>query len=285
MGNLREKSKSRPFFYLALFCLLWWGVPSSWKIAVKSGFSEFHAPLWDVSSRLDDLSNYWGHLSDSKKTLIEKGKQIQRIGHNQSLQLKNIESLSKEADRLRRLQLSIQNLEEELDLDQPVAYQPVITRITRRSLPSWWQSIYLRKGKSSSLEKGLGVIFKDGVVGRIHSVGARSSEIELITNTSFRIVAHFAGDERPVTFQGNGISFGGIPSGIVYDVPQDLSASKTKPLPLITSPLGGTFPKGILLGKVVELEGGEDGLFQMGQVEMSKELCSLQEVTVLVPQN
>ena len=71
----------------------------------------------------------------------------------------------------------------------------------------------------------------------------------------------------------------------MYDVPQDLSASKTKPLPLITSPLGGIFPKGILLGKVVELEGGEDGLFQMGQVEMSKELCSLQEVTVLVPQN
>ena len=252
---------------------------------MKSGFSEFHAPLWDVSSRLDDLSNYWGHLSDSKKTLIEKGKQIQRFGHNQSLQFKNIEILSKEDDRLRRLQLSIQNLEEELDLNQPVAYQPVITRITRRSLPSWWQSISLRKGKSSSLEKGLGVIFKDGVVGRIHSVESRSSEIELITNTSFRIVAHFAGDPRPVTFQGNGIAFGGIPSGIVYDVPQDLSASKTNPLQLITSPLGGTFPKGIWLGKVFELEGGEDGLFQMGHVKMSKELSSLQEVTVLVPQN
>ena len=27
------------------------------------------------------------------------------------------------------------------------------------------------------------------------------SEVELLTNTNFRIVAHFQGDDRPITFE------------------------------------------------------------------------------------
>ena len=52
----------------------------------------------------------------------------------------------------------------------------------------------------------------------------------MITNPSFRIVANFSGDERPVTFQGNGIAIDGSPQGIVFDVPQDIVASEKNPI-------------------------------------------------------
>ena len=51
----------------------------------------------------------------------------------------------------------------------------------------------------------MGVIFKGGVVGRISEVGRKSSEVQLLTHPNFRIAARFVGDDRPVTFQGNGI--------------------------------------------------------------------------------
>ena len=70
---------------------------------------------------------------------------------------------------------------------------------------------YYSKGKTHGLKPGLGVIFKGGVIGRTTSVNSRSSEIELITNPTFRIVAHFQGDNRPITFQGIGIAGGGSP--------------------------------------------------------------------------
>ena len=57
----------------------WLLIPAGWKIVFKSAFDEFHAPIWEASSRIRDLSHYWGHISDSKKTLIEKGRDYQRI--------------------------------------------------------------------------------------------------------------------------------------------------------------------------------------------------------------
>ncbi len=283
MGKLSEKSKSKPFLYLGFFFLLWWGLPATVKIVISSSFDEFHAPLWDLSTRVQDLTNYWGHMADSKKTLIEKGKKLQRIGRNRNLQIQNLGILQSEEERLHRLLNNIQHLQNSLNLDAKVAYSPLVARISRRTFSSWWQSIGLRKGKDALLHKGLGVISHSGVVGRISSVGSRMSEVELITNTSFRVVAHFAGDNRPVTFQGNGILPGGIPSGIVIDVPQDFTASRREPLTLTTSSLGETFPQGLIIGQVQELEGGENGLFKTGQVILSNDLCQLQEVTLLLP--
>ena len=50
---------------------------------------------------------------------------------------------------------------------------------------------------------------------------------------------------------------------------------------LTTSSLGANFPEGIPIGKVFELEGGEDGLFKIGQVSLNENLSSILEVTVL----
>jgi len=283
LGKFSEKSKSKPFLYLGFFCLLWWGLPSAFKIAIRSGFDEFHAPLWDLSTRIQDLAHYWGHISDSKKTLIEKGKQFQRMGRNHSLQMANIEILQKEEERLRRLHNEIDNLEDSLGLDSQTSFKPIVARVSRRTFSSWWQTIGLRKGNRAQIVPGLGVISHAGVVGRISKVGSRMSEVEVITNTSFRVVAHFAGDNRPVTFQGNGILPGGTPTGIVFDVPQDFAASAQKPLTLTTSSLGETFPKGLTIGQVFSLEGGEDGLFKTGQVILSHELGRLEEITILLP--
>lgn len=283
LGNLSNIKKSRPFFHLGLFALVWFVVPSGWKIATKSNFSEFHAPIWEVGSRMQDISHYWGHLTDSKRTLIEKGKQMQRRNHGRLLQLNELETLEAKGKRLRLLQSEISALEKELKIDAERTFVPVVARVSLRSLSAWWQEIFLRKGLTEGLGLGMGVIFKGGMLGRITTENQRSSGVELITNPSFRIVAHFSGDDRPVTFQGNGILPGGDPLGIVFDVPQDMIASRENPLQLMSSSLGKSFPRGIPIGWVIELEGDEDGLFKTGLVYLDNELTKVQEVTVLLP--
>ena len=73
----------------------------------KSAFGEFQAPLWDLSSRVDDLSNYWGHLSDSKQTLIEKGKNGSRLKSDFELQGRRTDGINDEIVRLRSLKASL----------------------------------------------------------------------------------------------------------------------------------------------------------------------------------
>lgn len=283
MVNKTNKRKSHPFLFLGFFLILWLGIPTIWKTTTKSAFSEFQAPIWDLSSRVEDLSNYWGHLSDSKQTLIKKGKDSSRLISDLGLQGKRTEDINNEIIRLRALKDSLGNLENSLNLDPAKSFEPIVARVSLRSLSGWWQKVTIRKGQNHGLQAGFGVIFNGGVMGRIKSVNARSAEIELITNPTFRIVAHFKGDDRPVTFQGNGIAPGGTPFGLALDVPHDLSPTPENPLQLMSSDLGGSLPEGIPIGIVENLTGGEDGLFKSGNVILDSKLIQVQEVTILVP--
>ena len=129
----------------------------------------------------------------------------------------------------------------------------------------------------------MGVIFTGGVAGKTVEVGARWATVSLASSPRFRIAAHFEGDDRPVTYQGGGIPIGGKPFGIVRNVPHDLAPTPEAPLRLLTSSLGETFPDGIIIGKVMQLEGGEDGLFKSGKVWLDERLGRIREVTTLMP--
>ena len=281
MFKQSDRRKNKPFFYLGIFALCWWGLPSSTKLVTKSGFREFQAPIWELSSRIEDLSNYWGHISDSKHTLIEKGKKISHIKADIEVQENREVTLENEIFRLKKLQSSISTLNKNINLDSSQKYVSIIARVSVRKISGWWQQLTLRKGRDKDIKVGCGVIFNGGVVGRIKEVDSKSSEVEFITNPTFRIIAHFEGDTRPITFQGNGIGFGGKPQGLVTDVPHDISVSPEKPLSIVTSNLGGNFPQGIPIGTVHELEEGGNGLFKAGKVLLNRKLNEIREVAIL----
>lgn len=281
MSKKSERRKSHPFLYLGLFVICWWVLPASVKIFTQTAFREFQAPIWNLASRLDDLTNYWGHLSDSKKTLISKGKDLSRLEADIKFKQFREGELMSEIKRLQSLEKTISELNKTIKLDPNKRFRSVNARVTIRKMNGWWQQMTIRKGLNESISLGDGVLFNEGALGRIIHVDSRSSEIELITNPNFRIVAHFEKDNRPVTYQGNGINVGGQAHGLVMDVPHDIQTSKKNPLKLVTSSLGGNFPKGIPIGVVYELEGDNNGLFKMGKVIINKKITEVLEVAVL----
>ncbi len=257
------------------------GLPSGWKAITRSAFHEFEAPFWEITSRISDLSDYWGHQSDSKKTLISKNRDLSRIRSDWELQESFKEKWESEIAKLNGLHSQVEALREKIGLDKEISFSPILSRVTRRNLNSWWQELSLRKGFNQGIENGSGVIFSSGVIGRIYQTGLNSSKVQLATNPNFRIVAHFQGDDRPVTFQGNGILVGGQPLGNVWDVPHDIQIEKGKSLLLETSSLGGTFPGGLPIGLVTSLEESGDGLFKNGSVLLPLDIGKVSEVTIL----
>ena len=283
MAAPKDRPKFGPFFILGVFFALFIGLPSSWKIITQSAFDEFQAPIWEITSRISDLSNYWGHQADSKKTLISKNRDLARIRADWTVHENNKENWENEISRLKDLRLRLVILQKEIGIDPEVSFQPIIARVTHRNLSAWWQELSLRKGTNQKVYPGMGVVFSHGIVGRIKQSGFNASKVELSTNPNFRIVAHFQGDDRPVTFQGDGILPGGKPMGVVLDVPHDITIEKNKPLLLKTSALGGTFPSGLHIGTVRMLEESGDGLFKNGKVILHKDLGKVPEVLVLRP--
>lgn len=284
MASSADRPKIRPFLYLGLFVFIWIGLPVSWKLLLNSGFDEFQAPLWETASRVADLSHFWGHMADSKTTLIEKNRELSRIRSDLHLQTERTQELHEEIARLRGLIFHLDSLEKQINLDSQMSFSPLLARVSKRTLNGWWQGFTIRRGENIGLRTGLGVLHQEGLLGRIRKVANRSADIELISSPGFRVVAHFDGDDRPVTFQGDGISVGGAPRGIVSDVPHDLIASEQAPLILKSSSLSGNYPNGLKIGEVRQLVGGEDGLFKRGQVLLNPQIGQITEVTILLPE-
>lgn len=276
-----NKRANKPFLFLGFFFIIWWLIPNSIKFFTKSTFQEFQAPVWEISSRVEDIVNYWGHIKDSKQTLIEKGKKVSRINSDIEIQKIRADELNNEINRLKKIQDSLLNLNKIINLDPKIQFEPEIARVSVRKMSSWWQSFTIRKGNDHLIEKGNGVLYKGGILGRVSTVNNKSASVELLTNPNFRIVAKFSNDSRPVTYQGNGIGLGGKLQGIVSDVPHDIIPKSGIPLKLISSSLGGNFPNGIPIGKVYKLETEENGLFKKGKVVLDSKINEILEITVL----
>jgi rod shape-determining protein MreC len=269
----RRFVQAKPFLTLGVLVLAWLVVPTVVKRLTRLTFFEMQAPLDVAASYVRDLQDYWSMRTRSKNDLIAAYRELGGLTARYAQAAEENASLRHEISRLESL----------LRLPSFSDYRSEAARVVRRDTSAWWQQLIIRKGRNHGIVVGAPVIFIGGVVGRIREVHAYTSVVDLISSPQTRLAAAFEGDDRPVSFQGGDNAPFSAPQATVEFVSLDIFASVANPKPLVTSGLGGVFPRGLKLGDVVLLEPSTDGLFKTGRVALDPRLNQLTEVTVLIP--
>lgn len=264
-----------PLVTLLAFLFFWWITPSVIKTFTKSTFEEFQAPIWVITHKLETLANSASLKMIKKETLLDEIKSLRR---NNSYFQQVINFNKSQTDEIKRLEAILQ-------LPSRTQYKYEIAHVIQRDIGSWWQFIRINKGSKHGILEGDAVIFTGGVVGRVSQTNYYTSRVSLLSNNDFRISACFEGDDRPLFFQGKGVSLWGEANGYIKNAPQDLRTDSINPLQLVTTGLGGTFPEGIKIGFVSWLEPDNTGMFQAGNVNLDKRLLGIKEVAILIPYN
>lgn len=267
--------QAKPFVTLGLILIVWLVVPVGVKTFLRASFFEFQAPLAATASYARDLQEYWSLRGHSNDELIAAGRDIARLYSSYDNAIQENTSLHSEVTRLEGL-LRMPSLPE---------FRSEHARVLQRDLSGWWQKIIIRKGRNFGIPVGAPVIFGGGVVGRVIEVHAYSAVVELISSPTLRLAGVIDGDTRPISYQGGINPSLAPPKGLIEYVPLGIFATVAAPKTLVTSGLGGVFPPGLVIGKIVKIETSTDGLFQSGEVLLDPRLSSLTEVTVLVPLN
>ena len=262
-----------PIVTLFVFLIIWWLTPSFLKLFTQASFEEIQAPIWLTTDRLETIANKAVNKTKSKQELIDTISELKRQNAYYN-QIKNINENYK---------AEINRLESILNLPSRDHFRYELAHVIQRNMGSWWQTIRINKGSKHGIQKGDAVIFIGGVVGRVAKTNYYTSQVDLLSNHSFRISASFINDNRPLFYQGKGTDLWGQPKGRIKNAPQDLTTDSARPLQLVTTGLGGTFPEGITIGRGPWLEPDNTGMFQAGEVVLDKRLLGIKEVAVLIP--
>ena len=213
-----------------------------------------------VASPFSGLGNVVSNLTADQATLSE----LQ--AENEQLRSRNVE--------LEEAEQAKERLQGLLDLKDANNLQSTAARIISGSSDSWTSSVQIDKGTTSGLTVGMPVTSSAGVIGQIVECGPTSSTVRLLTDENSSVSAMVQSNRAQGMLQGSAtgtLSLGLIPS----------SQTVTIGDVVVTSGLGGVFPKGLPLGKVTSVENNPGSLYLNVVVDPFAHTESFEEVLVI----
>jgi len=179
-------------------------------------------------------------------------------------EMAGVEELQRENERLRRL----------LGFVEEHPRRSIAAQVIAEDASSWFRTIDIDRGYEEGVTEGLPVVNAAGLIGRVVRSTAHSSRVLLITDAS-SAVAVLVQDERiRGVCRGQGGTLA-LDFALVQDAIQIGDG-------VITSGLGGVFPKGLVVGYVRSVHREQFGLFQTVEVEPAVDFAHLEEVLVLI---
>ncbi len=132
------------------------------------------------------------------------------------------------------------------------------------------------RGSDDGVRAGLPVVTPDGVVGRVHEVHARASDVLVVTDPESAIAVLDQRSRTRATARGTGED-GSVRLDYVLKS-DDLEEGDV----LVTAPSGGLFPKGLRVGRATHVDEAAHGLFKGAQLVPFVDVSRLEEVQVVL---
>lgn len=269
LNNRRQSSGMRPFVVCCLVSLLLLtfyvregetGVIHS----IRSGVNTVATPVRMVgavvATPFNAIGNVFTNLSAPQETLSE-------------LQKKN-EELTSELAQLTEAQKTAERLESLLGLQSTYNLQSTAARIIGSTGDAWSQTVTIDKGSANGFEIGMPVCNSGGVIGQIIEVSAATSTVRLINDENSGVSAMVQSTRAQGMLQGQ-------PDGtlMLSYVPADADVKVGDVI--ITSGLGGRFPKGLPLGTVSSVSRAANATYYTIVVRAISTAESNEEVLVI----
>jgi rod shape-determining protein MreC len=222
-----------------------------------------------VSKPAHLVAGFFENLQDLQNTYEENKELKSRLEKLVSLEAQ-VHELEKDNNELRDI------LGEEETLSD---FEPLQATVIGRNPDRWHEMIIINKGKTNGIKKNMAVVTAHGLIGKVKTVNQFSSTVQLLSamDPKNRISAIVQGETDVFGLvegydkEKKALLIKAIPSGVEIKKGQNV----------ITSGLGGVFPKGLQIGKVIEVKPDQYGLNQTALVEPGANFYDLENIIVI----
>ena len=200
--------------------------------------------------------------------------------HDENKQLKReLNSLKVENYRYRESIKTNKRLHKLLQLKKTIQHWPVmVAQVIGRDPTGWFQSVIIDKGEKSGLKINMPVVNDRGVVGRLVSVSQNYAKVLLIIdqNSAVDCIIQRSRDK-------------GIVKGLSSTIGKLHYVLKTSDVVtgdiVVTSGFGRVFPKGIPIGKIIDVNNTPGELFKDVKVKLFVNFSKLEELLVILKED
>jgi len=162
-----------------------------------------------------------------------------------------------------------------LDMKATVKAPTLAASVVGDDLSSWFRTMVIDQGSSSGIREGMAVIAADGVAGQIVKVAPTTSRVLLMTDHASGIAAVIQRSRARGVVKGKGE---GLCSLEFTTREEDVKVGDT----VVSSGIGGIFPKGLPIGEVTMVKRGEYGIFQTVTIRPAVNFSHLEEVLIVL---
>lgn len=233
--------------------------------AFERGVMDLMAPLYGVADRMNGgVSGIWADYLDLLE-VRQENKQLRESVKVLNTRLLEAGEAVAANERLKRL----------LELKSSLRAPAVAASVIGEDGSPWFKTIVIDRGAADGLREGLPVVASDGVVGQLVKVAAGSSRVLLLTDHASGVAGIVQRSRARGVVKGKG---GGRCSLDFTLREEDVKVGDI----VVTSGIGGVFPKGLPLGEVTMVKKGEYGIFQTVEVRPKVNISRLEEVLVIL---
>ncbi len=239
------------------------GVRQPWNPATQI-IVEITAPFQKlVRQAINAVSDFWTNYF----YLVDVRRENERLK-------RELASFKKENSQYRELLATHNRLRQLLQFKEIVHRPMVAAQVIGLDPTGWFKSILIDKGKNAGVEWDMPVVNASGVVGRIVSVSSNYAKVLLIIdqNSAVDCLTQRSRDR-------------GMVKGMSTDVCKMDYMSKSSDASvgdvIITSGLGGVFPKGLPVGTISRIEEGTETFFKEVEVAPFVDFAKLEEVLII----
>lgn len=224
-----------------------------------------------VGIYLNDLGrgvrNFFGTIR-SISSLEKKNRELE----------KKVKELQIEISDLREAKQENELLKKQLDFNQSSGYKTAPATVSFYDPSNFSGYILIDKGRDDGIKEGMSVLSEGFLVGYVKEALSKNSKVVLLVDPNFSTPVLVENSDASGLLKGQ-LGFGLVLEKVPQNIP--LKVGDT----VVTSGLGGLFPKGLVIGQVEEISKQSNTIFQSATIKSAVDLKRLNKVFIILPEN
>ncbi len=223
-------------------------------------------PVQSAMVRIADrVAAVWAQFSEIGRLRVENARLRGQVG-----------ALRQQVAAFREAAATSERMQRLLKFREQLSSPALAARAIGRDPSRWFATLVIDRGSRDGIVRNAPVVTPDGVVGRVIEVTPTTARVLLITDSRSALGVLIQDSRDPAVVEGRG---GRLLHLKYLSRTTKVSAGDI----VVTSGLGGVFPRGLVVGRIVQMMREEGALLQDAEVEPAAALDRLEEVLVLLP--